>query len=184
MSSTSIARKDWERWKSASQVATAWRRGAHEASARVSIRVSWARDIAAGERRTRKDNEAMAVRRLRLNLALHHRSPVTDERFVAVDDVKAALDDGRKMIIVDARAHADFVDGHIVGSVSIPFYELEQIIDDLPQDVWIVNYCGCPHTVSGLNFDAMKEAGFEKVAVLDEGYYIWEERGYPIEPGE
>jgi hypothetical protein len=38
---------------------------------------------AASERRTRKDNEAMAVRRLRLNLALQHRTPLTDARFVA-----------------------------------------------------------------------------------------------------
>lgn len=37
---------------------------------------------AAGERRQRKANEAVALKRLRLNLALQHRTPLSDDRFV------------------------------------------------------------------------------------------------------
>ena len=108
---------------------------------------------------------------------------VTDGRFVAADAVKAAIDAGQEMIVLDARPHSDFVDGRISGAVSIPFYDLELVIEDLPKDIWIVNYCGCPHTVSGLSFDALQAAGFTNIAVLDEGYYVWVERGYPIEQG-
>ncbi len=107
-----------------------------------------------------------------------------DGRFIGVDAVKFAQDNGAKMILLDARPHADFVDGHITDSVSIPFYDLERVIDDLPTDVWIINYCGCPHAVSGQSFDALKAAGFNKTAVLDEGYYVWVEREYPNEAGE
>ncbi|WP_181197175.1 c-type cytochrome [Enhygromyxa salina] len=106
-----------------------------------------------------------------------------DDRFIGVDAVKAALDQGAKLIILDARPHADFLDGHIEGAVSIPFFDLDTVIDELPQDVWIVNYCGCPHAVSGQSFDALQAAGFETIAVLDEGYYEWVERGYPVAIG-
>lgn len=107
-----------------------------------------------------------------------------DDRFIGVDAVKAALDAGREMIVLDARAHSDYVDGHVTGSVSIPFYDLDLVIDALPKDVWIINYCGCPHTVSGLSFDALAAAGFTNIAVLDEGYYVWDSLGYPTSQGE
>ncbi|EDM80924.1 hypothetical protein PPSIR1_28478 [Plesiocystis pacifica SIR-1] len=107
-----------------------------------------------------------------------------DGRFIGADLVKSALDMGAKMILLDARPHADYVDGHLEGAVSIPFFDLPKVIDELPQDVWIINYCGCPHAVSGQSFDALAEAGFTNIAVLDEGYYYWVEQGYPIVEGE
>ncbi|PRQ08931.1 c-type cytochrome [Enhygromyxa salina] len=109
---------------------------------------------------------------------------LVDGRYIGVDAVKAALDAGAKMILLDARPHADFVEGHLAGAVSIPFFDLELVIDELPQDVWIINYCGCPHAVSGQSFDALDAAGFGQIAVLDEGYYEWVERGYPTAQGE
>jgi cytochrome c oxidase cbb3-type subunit 3 len=107
-----------------------------------------------------------------------------DGRFIGVDTVAAALDAGATMILLDARPHADFVEGHLAGAVSVPFFDLPEVIDALPQDVWIINYCGCPHAVSGQSFDALAAAGFTRIAVLDEGYYEWVARGYPIETGE
>ncbi len=109
---------------------------------------------------------------------------LTDDRFIGVDAVAAALDQGAKLIVLDARAHGDFVEGHIAGAVSVPFFDLDQVIAELPKDVWIINYCGCPHAISGQAFDALRAAGFTKTAVLDEGYYIWVERGYPIATGD
>jgi cytochrome c oxidase cbb3-type subunit 3/ubiquinol-cytochrome c reductase cytochrome c subunit len=107
-----------------------------------------------------------------------------DGRFIGVDAVAAALDAGATMILLDARPHADFVDGHLAGAVSVPFFDLPEVIDALPHDVWIINYCGCPHAVSGQSFDALAAAGFTRIAVLDEGYYEWVARGYPIATGE
>jgi cytochrome c oxidase cbb3-type subunit 3 len=103
-----------------------------------------------------------------------------EDKFVAVDDVHAAIQSGLKVIMLDARAHGDYLYGHISGAISLPFYNLADYIDQLPRDVWIINYCGCPHAVSGRAWEALKAAGFEKTAVLDEGYYVWRDRGYPI----
>jgi cytochrome c oxidase cbb3-type subunit 3/ubiquinol-cytochrome c reductase cytochrome c subunit len=101
-------------------------------------------------------------------------------RYVPVDEVKAALDAGRELVLLDARPVADYVLSHISGAVGIPFYEIGNYLEKLPKDVWIIAYCGCPHAVSGQAVDALRAAGFAKTAVLDEGFYVWEARGYPV----
>ena len=101
-------------------------------------------------------------------------------KFVSVDAVHAAIEAGERVMMLDARAHGDFLYGHITGAVSLPFYLLGDHLEELPRDTWIVNYCGCPHAVSGQAWEALKAAGFEKTAVLDEGYYVWRDRGYPV----
>ncbi|MCB9506753.1 MAG: c-type cytochrome [Myxococcales bacterium] len=101
-------------------------------------------------------------------------------RFVAADDVKAALDAGARLVVLDARARSDFAAGHIAGAANLPFYESAGHLDSLPRDAWVVTYCGCPHAVSGQLADALIAAGFPHVAVLDEGYFVWRQRGYPV----
>ena len=101
-------------------------------------------------------------------------------KYVGVDAVNAAIEAGQAVVMLDARAHGDFLDGHIVGAVSMPFYLLADHIDQFPRDVWIISYCGCPHAISGQAWSAFDEAGFDKIAVLDEGYYEWQNRGYPV----
>ncbi|MBR58376.1 MAG: hypothetical protein CMH54_10190 [Myxococcales bacterium] len=105
------------------------------------------------------------------------------ERFVSVEQVYEELSAGARMILVDARVPSDYILNHITGSVSAPFYDIELYMDELPQDVWIVAYCGCPHEESGIVVDALSEAGYTKARVLDEGYFVWELNEYPILSG-
>jgi len=107
-----------------------------------------------------------------------------EDRFVPGEQVHAAMEAGENFVLVDARPTADYLGGHIEGAVSVPFYDVERAITDLPRDLWIVTYCGCPHAVSGQARDALAEAGFERVAVLDEGFYWWQDQGYPVREGE
>lgn len=106
-----------------------------------------------------------------------------DGRFAPAADVKAAMDGGEAFILVDARPRADYLMSHIEDALSIPFYQIETFVDQLPRDVFIITYCGCPHAVSGQAADALLSAGFLKVAVLDEGFYFWEEQGWPLASG-
>lgn len=101
-------------------------------------------------------------------------------RYVGIDAVNAAMEAGEAFVLLDARPVADFATSHITGATSLPFYEVENHLEALPRDRWIVTYCGCPHAVSGQAADALLAAGFERVAVLDEGCYEWEDRGYPV----
>lgn len=105
------------------------------------------------------------------------------QRFTPADVIKGELDRGAKMIFADARAPSDFAAEHITGATSVPFYDADLYRDVLPRDTWIVAYCGCPHAASGKLMDALLSYGFTKVTILDEGYYVWKERGYPVKAG-
>ncbi len=106
-----------------------------------------------------------------------------DGRFLKVDALKQALDEGMKLGILDARPGSDYVTEHISGAVSVPFFAPDEYVDQLPKDTWLVAYCGCPHAESGLLVDALKERGFSKLKVLDEGFFVWKDRGYPLTEG-
>jgi cytochrome c oxidase cbb3-type subunit III len=103
--------------------------------------------------------------------------------YLPADDLKAQLDMAAEVIIIDARTPKDYTTGHITGSISIPFYAVAEVADQLPPDVAVVTYCGCPHAESTIAAQALIDAGRTDVKVLDEGYYVWTERGYAISTG-
>lgn len=112
------------------------------------------------------------------------RLTLRDNRFVPAAQVKRELERGARMVIIDARATSDWLSRRIPGAIPVPYYELSDILDDLPRDgTWMVAYCGCPHAASGAVVDALRAAGFEHTAVLDEGVYHWIDQGYPTETG-
>jgi cytochrome c oxidase cbb3-type subunit 3/ubiquinol-cytochrome c reductase cytochrome c subunit len=102
-------------------------------------------------------------------------------RFVSVADVAAALDDGAKLGLLDARPPADWAEERIAGAMSLPFYAADDLADRLPADVWLVAYCGCPHAESELLVDALEKSGLRLLKVLDEGFFEWKARGLPLE---
>ncbi|MCC6648137.1 MAG: c-type cytochrome [Polyangiaceae bacterium] len=103
-----------------------------------------------------------------------------DGRFVAIDDVKRALDERRRMIILDARATSDWLQVHVKGSVSAPYYEPARL-DAVPDDgTWVLAYCACPHHASGVVVDELKRRGYPNVAIMDEGILEWQNRKYPV----
>lgn len=109
------------------------------------------------------------------------RSPCTpDERFVSIDQVKQALDQKRKIVIIDARPPSDWMRVHIPGAVSIPYHDLKRL-DEVPNDgTWVIAYCACPHHLSGDVVDALRARGVRHAAILDEGILEWHRRGYPV----
>ena len=104
-----------------------------------------------------------------------------DGRYVSADDVKAALEAGKRMVLLDARPTSDWLKSHIPGALPVPYYEPKKMMKNLPKDgTWILSYCGCPHAASGRVMDALRQAGFPKTAVIDEGIFVWMARGYPL----
>jgi cytochrome c oxidase cbb3-type subunit 3/ubiquinol-cytochrome c reductase cytochrome c subunit len=103
--------------------------------------------------------------------------------FIPIDTVKKELDNGASMVILDARAPADYARMHVAGALSVPYYDAEKYAPQIPKDRWILTYCACPHAASVKLRDAMRKLGYTKVAVLDEGILAWRERGYPTRGG-
>jgi cytochrome c oxidase cbb3-type subunit 3/ubiquinol-cytochrome c reductase cytochrome c subunit len=100
-----------------------------------------------------------------------------------VDVVKAQLDRGARMALLDARAPSDYVREHIGGAVSVPFYDPDPYLASLPRNAWLVCYCSCPHAESGQLAQKLVAKGFTKVTVLDEGLNVWRMRKYPTQTG-
>ncbi|HYH95627.1 c-type cytochrome [Hyalangium sp.] len=111
-------------------------------------------------------------------------SPLREGRFVPADEVKAALQAGARMVLLDARPTSDWLKSHIPGALPVPFYDPKKMIETLPRDgTWIISYCACPHAASGKVMDTLRAQGFSNTAVLDEGVLVWATRGYPMTLG-
>ena len=120
------------------------------------------------------------------NVVLNPEGPdpiFTEGRFISAGELKAALDQEASLIIIDARPPSDYLLGHIAGAISVPFYDVESALGFLPEDVWIVAYCACPHAESTAAADALEDNGYTQVKVLDEGYLFWLEQALPVHTG-
>ena len=60
-------------------------------------------------------------------------------RISAADAIAAVRDQGA--ILLDTRTTAQYEASHAVGSISMPFIEIESWVDTLDKDAWYINYC-------------------------------------------
>ena len=104
-----------------------------------------------------------------------------DKLFVPVDDIKKAYDAKQDFVLVDARPPTDFAAGHIKGAVNAPYFEVEKHLSKLPKDKWIITYCACPHAEAEQAARTLLKNGYTKVKVIDEGYFGWVDKGWPVE---
>ncbi|HEY7373823.1 MAG TPA: c-type cytochrome [Polyangia bacterium] len=103
-----------------------------------------------------------------------------EDLYVSIDQVKAALDGKRRLVIADARGPAEWSTLHITGAISTPYYDAKAL-DDIPNDgTWVLAYCACPHHLSGDVVAALRKRGYKHTAVIDEGVFAWQQKGYPI----
>jgi cytochrome c oxidase cbb3-type subunit III len=100
-----------------------------------------------------------------------------------IEVIKGQLDRGARMALLDARAPSDYLNEHIVGAVSVPFYDPDPYLADLPKQTWLVCYCACPHAESGQLAQKLMATGFAKVTILDEGLGVWRARKYGTHAG-
>jgi cytochrome c oxidase cbb3-type subunit 3/ubiquinol-cytochrome c reductase cytochrome c subunit len=103
-----------------------------------------------------------------------------EDLYVPIAEVKKALDGKRRVIIADARAPSDWLNLHITGAISTPYYD-PRSLDDIPNDgTWVLAYCACPHHVSGEVVAELRKRGYKHTAVIDEGVFAWQHAGYPV----
>ena len=106
-----------------------------------------------------------------------------DQYYAPMDTVYAEYAAEKRLTIIDARPPGDYLDEHIAGAISVPFYAVEEHLDRLDPSVPVVAYCACPHAESGTAADALIALGFPVVHVLDEGFFAWRDSGLPTSNG-
>ena len=86
-------------------------------------------------------------------------------------------------VVIDARPHVEYRQGHIAGALSISVDELAQRLRELPQDREIVAYCRGPYCVYADESVQLLRAHGIKAARLEDGYPEWAAAGLPIAAG-
>jgi cytochrome c oxidase cbb3-type subunit 3 len=112
-----------------------------------------------------------------------------DDLYVMSADLHQALQDKRRMMILDTRVISYWQMVNIEGSIPMPYYydfeDFEQFSKDLPRDgTWIVTYCECPRAAAESVNRKLTALGFKNTAVLWEGIQGWVALGYPVSRGE
>lgn len=84
----------------------------------------------------------------------------------------------------DARPPALYDRSHVYGAVESPAPGVRYNGCD-PATYWpkedrVVCYCGCPHHLSSLRASKLISNGYSEVYAIDEGFWAWHRRGYPV----
>ncbi|WP_436516081.1 c-type cytochrome [Ekhidna sp. To15] len=106
-------------------------------------------------------------------------------KYLPAEQLKQAMDDSLRIVILDARSEVAWRQMHIPGAIPVPYYEEpENFIEDIPNDsTMIVVYCACPHAASQRVVNTLIREGFKNTAIMDEGILVWAQMGYPVRNG-
>ena len=98
------------------------------------------------------------------------------------EEVKARLDKGERLLLVDTREDNEWEKGHIAGALHMGKGIIERDIEAaIPnRDREIILYCGGGFR-SALAADNLRIMGYKNVVSMGGGWRTWKELGYPIE---
>jgi membrane protein DedA with SNARE-associated domain/rhodanese-related sulfurtransferase len=103
---------------------------------------------------------------------------------IGADDLKARIDAGEPLVIVDLRHALEFdADPETIpGALRIDAETLEQDRGRLPDDREVVLFCTCPNEATSARVALLlKSRGARRIRPLEGGLTGWRKRGYPIE---
>jgi rhodanese-related sulfurtransferase/uncharacterized membrane protein YphA (DoxX/SURF4 family) len=100
---------------------------------------------------------------------------------ISVDQAYEAYINDPDLIIVDVRSGSEYESGHIKGALLIPVSQLEERLDEIPQDRPILVYCnGTSCNRSGNAAAILAANGYKEIYDLSgRGIDEWIDKGYP-----
>jgi adenylyltransferase/sulfurtransferase len=100
---------------------------------------------------------------------------------ITVEELKARLDSGDKVFILDVRNPEEFQIGRIPGSVLLPLPQLAQRFGELPRDREMVVHCKSgARSAKAIQF--LRQQGFDRLVNLEGGILAWADRIDPTVP--
>ena len=85
------------------------------------------------------------------------------------------------IVVIDVRPKEEFLNGHILGAVSIPLAELNDKIKDLPVDKEIVAYCRGKYCVLAAEASKLLSSKGFKTTILKDDVNSWRFAGLEVE---
>ena len=103
-------------------------------------------------------------------------------RECTVDDVKAMLDRGDTVTLIDTREESEWARGHLPRARHLSKGIIERDIENAVPDhaTRLVLYCGGGFR-SALAADALQKMGYTDVISMDGGWSGWIAKQYPVE---
>jgi hydroxyacylglutathione hydrolase len=108
--------------------------------------------------------------------------PVARIEPIGPERLAGLLEDDEPPLVLDVRGAAEYVEGHIEGSLHIPYGELTRRLDELPRDRVLATICKGGKR-SGLAASVLQREGFETIHVARGGVGTWAKEGRPVESG-
>jgi rhodanese-related sulfurtransferase len=105
----------------------------------------------------------------------------TRVRETNVDAVKAKMDRGDKLLLVDVREESEFAKDHLPGAIHLGKGIIERDIEArVPElNAEMILYCGGGFR-SALAADNLQKMGYTNVISMDGGIRDWREKGFPL----
>lgn len=110
--------------------------------------------------------------------------PVQRIEAIGPDALAGRLGDGTDApLVLDVRDDDEYAEGHVPGSLHIPYQELAERLGELPRERPIATICKGGKR-SGLAASILQREGFERLLhVSDGGVGTWQRAGHPVEAG-
>jgi rhodanese-related sulfurtransferase len=105
-------------------------------------------------------------------------------RETTVDDVKARLDRGEKLLLIDVREESEYAQDHLPTAIHLGKGIIERDIEQRVPDpnAEMILYCGGGFR-SALAADNLQKMGYTQAISMDGGIRGWRERKFPLEKG-
>src|SRR5438034_6898461 len=102
-------------------------------------------------------------------------------RETTVDKVKAMLDRGDKVNLIDVREESEYAKDHLPGAVHLGKGVIERDVEQRFPDTNtpLILYCGGGFR-SALAADNLQKMGYTNVLSMDGGIRDWRQKGYPL----
>jgi hydroxyacylglutathione hydrolase len=104
--------------------------------------------------------------------------PTESTHLLSIHQLKAKLDQGDELLVLDARSDEEWHSGHIEGALHIYVGHLQERINEIPRDRPIAVLCSIGHRAS-LGASILLRAGFENVATVLGSMAAWIAAGLP-----
>jgi len=98
-----------------------------------------------------------------------------------VDEIKARLDRGETLQLVDVREESEYAKDHLPGAVHLGKGVIERDVEQRFPDTTaeIILYCGGGFR-SALAADNLRKMGYANVVSMDGGVRGWRDKGFPM----